>query len=509
MKKQLTFFFCLVFLFSVQAWGQTWNLTPTMTATLDGNGVLTISTTASSEAMPDYTGFDNPWYDVLENIRSVVIEDKVTTIGNNAFFLCSALTSITLPNTLETIGSGAFYTCGLSSITIPASVVSIGDEVFVSCSNLLSINVEEGNKNYSSVDGVLYNKDQTILYWYPAGKSNTGFSIPNSVLSIGSCAFIYCSNLTSVLIPNTVQSIGYSAFASCTSLTSVIIPDQLKLIEHHTFAFCSNLTSILIPNSVDSIGVAAFGFCDNLTDVTVNWTTPLSGQNDIFDHTPIVTLYVPTGTKSLYQADPVWGTFVNIVERTVVPDETQPVGADGKGTISLSLSIPSGATLTGSFEITFPEGMILDEQLTVLSAELSENFSLSFTYEGNNTWLIEIKSNALRRSTASEYTNIMTIAYTVNDSVSKGTYEASIKNLDFIQDNGTPIKEDLLTVPINVDRVATSIENIGNPSFYAYFIKNMLRIESSQAETITIYSEAGVQLYSAKKSAGSIEAPFS
>ena len=194
---------------------------------------------------------------------------------------------------------------------------------------------------------------------------------------------------------------------------------------------------------------------------------------------------------------------------SVILDETQTVGTDGKGTIALNLSVPSNATLTGSFEITFPSGMTLDEELTVLSLELSRNFYLVFSYKGNNTWLIEIKSNALRSSTSSEYTNIMAIAYTVSDSVSKGTYDATIKNLDFLLNNTTPIKEDLLTVPINIERSATSIESIGSSSFYAYFINNMLKIESSQKETITIYSATGIRLNSTKKNAGIIEIPFS
>ena len=92
--------------------------------------------------------------------------------------------------------------------------------------------------------------------------------------------------------------------------------------------------------------------------------------------------------------------------------------------------------MTGSFEIQFPEGMTLDEELTVLSITLSGNSYLVFSYEGNNTMLIEIKSNALRSSSETEYTNIMTVAYTVNDSISKGTYGATIKNLNFLQDKG-------------------------------------------------------------------------
>ena len=203
----------------------------------------------------------------------------------------------------------------------------------------------------------------------------------------------------------------------------------------------------------------------------------------------------------------VMATFKEIP--AIVPIDSTKIGDDGKGTISLNLTIPGNANVTGSFEIRFPDGMTLDEQLTVLSLELSGHFSLAFTIEGNNTWLIEIKSNTLRSSTASEFTKIMDIAFTVDDSVAKGTYEATITNLDLLLDDGTPIKEDLLTVPINVERVATSINPIGNSSFYACFINSSLKIESPQAETITIYSATGVRLYSEKKDAGLIEIPFS
>ena len=192
----------------------------------------------------------------------------------------------------------------------------------------------------------------------------------------------------------------------------------------------------------------------------------------------------------------------------IVPPDPTTIGDDGNGIISLNLTIPGNAILIGSFEITFPEGMALDEQLTVLSLELSGNFSLLFTFEGNNTWLIEIKSNTLRSSTVSEFTKIMDIAFIVNSDVPKGNYEATLRNLDFMLDDNTSINQDLITAPINVERVATSIENIDNSLFFACFINNTLRIESPNAELISIYSITGKLLYAGKKNEGAIEIPF-
>jgi len=275
-----------------------------------------------------------------------------------------------------------------------------------------------------------------------------------------------------------------------------------------------NFTSVTVPNSVTSIRSWAFGGCASLTDFSVYWTTPLPVSNDLYlfanVNTSAITLHVPAGTKTLYESAEVWKDFGTIVEmeKSIIFDETQPVGSDGKGTIALNLSIPSDVTLTGSFEIQFPEGMTLDEQSTVLSLELSGNFFLSFTYKGDNTWLIEIKSNAMKSSASTEFQKIMDIAYTVDEYVPRGLYEVEIMNLDFLLDNSIPIKSDLLIININIERYATSIKNISNQSFYAYYANNMLKIESSYMEIVTIYSAAGVPLYSTKKDEGLIEIPF-
>ncbi|MDR2969898.1 MAG: Ig-like domain-containing protein [Tannerellaceae bacterium] len=193
----------------------------------------------------------------------------------------------------------------------------------------------------------------------------------------------------------------------------------------------------------------------------------------------------------------------------VVPEETQTVGTEGNGKITLSLSIPNGATLTGSLEVSFPNGMALDEELTVLSAELAGNFTLSFTARANNTWLIEIKSKGLRASAASsEYRKIMDIAYKASKEVQQGSYEATITNLDFRLSDNTQIEEDVLTVPVHVTQTVTSVESIDSTPFTAYFAGDILRVESGKAERISVYSFAGVLLYAADKPEGMIEIPF-
>ena len=225
-----------------------------------------------------------------DSLTNITIPNSVTSIGNEAFYNCDSLTSITILKGVTSIGDGAFVGCSITSITIPNSVTSIGNEAFrgcssltsitipnsvtsigssaFGCSNLTSINVSDNNKNYSSVDGVLFNKDKTEIIKYPVKKEGTAYQIPNSVTSIGDYAFAGCS-ITSITIPNSVTSIGYGAFDTCSSLTSITIPNSVTSIGDEAFDNCSSLTSVTIPESVTSIGSWTFHGCSSLTSVTL------------------------------------------------------------------------------------------------------------------------------------------------------------------------------------------------------------------------------------------------
>ena len=196
------------------------------------------------------------------------IPDSVTSIGDRAFYKCSSLTSIIIPDSVTSIGDHAFYNCSsLTSITIPDSVTSIGDHAFYNC--LTSITVSENNKYFSSLNGVLFNKDKTELITYPIGNERTEYTIPDSVTSIGNFAFYNCSSLTSITIPDSVASIGNSAFYNCSSLTNIKLPDVIDIISGNTFRDCSSLLNIIIPDSVTAIKECAFYNCSNLTSITI------------------------------------------------------------------------------------------------------------------------------------------------------------------------------------------------------------------------------------------------
>jgi hypothetical protein len=206
-------------------------------------------------------------------------------------------------STFTSIGDSAFSWCrSLTSITIPNSVTSIGDWAFDRCENFTAINVDSSNAEYSSIDGVLYNKDKTTLHIYPMGKTASSFTVPNSVISIGDNAFFDCTSLVSVTLGNNVTSIGESAFSYCTSLASVTLGNSVAIIERGAFYACTSLTSITLGNSVISIGESAFSYCTSLVSVTLGNSVISIGY--IFERCDnLVAINVDTGNTTYSSVD--------------------------------------------------------------------------------------------------------------------------------------------------------------------------------------------------------------
>ena len=200
----------------------------------------------------------------IKNVKSVVIENGVTSIGDYAFRGCSSLTSIEIPSSVTSIGDATFYECrSLTSIEIPGSVTSIGDATFYECRSLTSI------------------------------------KIPNSVTSIGNSAFRGCRSLTSMEIPEGVTSIGSYAFNACSKLTSINIPEGVTSIGWYAFWECSGLTSIKIPNSVTSIGKGAFEWCDSLTSIEIPNSVTSIGDEAFYNCSRLTSINIPEGVTSI------------------------------------------------------------------------------------------------------------------------------------------------------------------------------------------------------------------
>jgi len=370
------------------------------------------------------------------SLTSVTIPNSVTSIGNYAFSGCSSLTSIIIPNSVTSIGGRAFYSCsGLTSVTIPNSVTSIGSEAFSDCNYLMSVSIPNsvtsiGSYAFNCVPNIIYAGDATGSPW--GARSVNGFvdgylvysdetktnllacspafagelTIPNSVTSIGSSAFYYCTSLTSITIPNSVTSIGENAFSCCSGLkevhitdlvawckiifgdvkdeganplahahnlylngeliTDLTIPDGVTSIGECAFEGCSSLTSVTIPNSVTNIGRDAFKKCSGLTGVYITdlvaWCkinfnvvfgtssdNPLAYAHNLYLNGNLVTdLTIPDGVTSIGS-----GAFYGCSSLTSVriPNGVTSIG---NGTFSEctslnSITIPNSVTSVGDY----------------------------------------------------------------------------------------------------------------------------------------------------------------
>jgi len=245
--------------------------------------------------------------DYTSKLQSINLPLSLTAIGPWTFQFCEKLNKITIPNTVNNIGTYAFCNCIslIGTFTIPSSLTFLGDSPFYGCSGLTDFNVSTENNFFSTLDGVLFNKTQTTL-----------------IECLG-------ANRLNYTIPSTVTCIGFGSFETCSQLTNVIIPSSVKIISCASFSDCYNLQSLTIPSSVITIETNAFGNCNNLKSIYANSIVPIDLTNtvNVFKNVSktACTLYVPSGSKTLYQEASQWKDFTNIVES---PTEVQLVNTE-------------------------------------------------------------------------------------------------------------------------------------------------------------------------------------
>ena len=345
---------------------------------LNNDGVLTIS---GGRKMTDYDYGKSPFYD-NDLIKSVIIEDGITSIGSFAFSGCTNLTSVTIPDSVTSIGNSAFWCCTyLSSITIPNSVTLIGDRAFCNCENITNITIP---------NEITYVGSEAF---YGCEKI-TEVTIPNSVTSIYDSTFAYCTNLINVTIPNSVDligseafsytkwiknkqkenplvvinnilidgktcsgavvipdyitSIGASAFAECTSIESVIVSDSVTSIGYRTFWKCEKLTDITLSDSINSIADYAFGYCTSLTNIKIPDSVTSIGCGTFWECEKLTNIKLSDSITSIG-----FDVFYNCksLSNIVIPDSVASIddGVFLRCANLKSILIPNSVTLIDSY----------------------------------------------------------------------------------------------------------------------------------------------------------------
>ena len=297
-----------------------------VTWTLDENGTLTISGTGEME---DYEQSSYPF--MYDDIKTVIIKNGVTSIGDWVFIYCRSMTRVEIPQSVTRIGTGAFCCCSsLETITLPANVTSIGDYAFQSCP-LSSITIPDA---VTSIGAAVFENCIGLK----------SIEIPKNVTSIGNNLFYGCSSLETVTLPDGVTSIGKYAFGKCSSLTGITLPKDLTSIDQYAF-YLSSLESIEIPKGVTSIGNYAF-YLSSLESITLSEDLTSIGNRAFSGCKSLKAITLPDGVNSIG-----WAAFedCNSLKSIVIPKDVTSIGTGMFINCSslTSIEIPAGLTDIG------------------------------------------------------------------------------------------------------------------------------------------------------------------
>ncbi|MBQ2758608.1 MAG: leucine-rich repeat domain-containing protein [Clostridia bacterium] len=451
-------------------------------------GVLEISGTG---AMKNYSSDNTPWYSYRGNIKSVKINEGVTTVGSYAFYgynnrypyltkveladtitviySCSfenlQLTSIDFPDNLLTINSYAFTNCtNLTELNFPDSLTKVESSAFSGCSKLTSVNftknitdldicfsncpslvsfsVDENNKNFCSVDGMVLDKNKEKLIMAPSGLvdvcipegvkiiGNSAFysspktksiTMPNSITQIENSAFYNCSALVTVKLSNNLKTIGKSAFSNCTSLKNIEIPDGVTTIEGYTFNYCTELSSVTIPDSVTTIGERAFFGCSKINTLVLGKGIKEIGVR-AFQYYNSGHVYTRIPVKNVYYTGSI-ENWCKINFRTeysnasgTTPPGPQFTNLYVAGELLETLVIPNGTTSISAYQfygVSCIKTVILPKSVTsigtnafygvypkkvIYSGTIKDWCNISFS-GGFYTWEDRIEANPVKSST--------------------------------------------------------------------------------------------------------------
>ena len=355
-----------------------------------GDSTFKGCTELTSITIPDgVIGIGNNAFSGCTSLETVTIPASVTYVGNSAFYGCTSLKSVTVPESVTYIGGYAFAECySLKYADIPANVTGIGTSPFYNCRSLENINTDEANKWYTTVDGVLYDKDKTELINYPAGKKDSSYVIPEGIRTIREKAFYGCLNLCELTIPDSVTEIESGAF-ECSSLISdeygtikyvdgwvvgsghtanvvlkdgtrgiafeafscdeiiekVTMPDTVKYINGCAFENCTNLSEVLLSSSLENIERGAFLNCSNLADIVIP-DSVISITSDAFYNTALLN---KQNTPVKYAGK--WVITAEDCDKIVIKDGTKCIAsyAFSSCTSLTDITIPDSVTMIGDY----------------------------------------------------------------------------------------------------------------------------------------------------------------
>lgn len=382
------------------------------------------------------------------NLGEVTLPASVTNVGDGAFSFCSSLKNIFvangnsyftsvdgvltdsqhrvlvafpggrggdyhLPSSIDSVKTQAFYGAEhLQTVTLPASLSSVKESPFVFCSNLKEILVDQNNSQYTSRDGVLFNKDCTQLVFFPNGKSGN-YSVPDGV-----------------------RVLSHGPFLCSTAVTGIDIPTSVTAIGNWTFLGCTGLSAVNIPYSVTSVGEQAFSDCQSLQTIICNGEPPAASAFDVTTQQGTM-LYVPLGRKSEYKGADGWGSISSIEEFGLFA-ESQSIerGQVYRVPVCVTRTMPVTSAM---MEVTLPEGidMVADsggKPLVEISQANANTHTVSCVEKEKGTFLLTVSPSNDNAVATSD--TLLYMALKASTNMPTGVYDISLKNLSFTYDRG-------------------------------------------------------------------------